>query len=312
MRYNPPYLISIGVAITMSVLLCSAMPTTAQSDSMEYIVKLNGPLRGSMSGQSSPALTFSRGGRGVHSVQSTYITVKVPIENQSEQIQAIRSIPGVESVEPNYPVQISAVSNRLNDPLIAEQTYLNQSTILSALEIVPGRVVKVAVVDTGVDANHPDLSQQIAVNSAEVANGLDDDTNGLIDDIKGYSFYGYSLGRGSADASDVHGHGTHIAGIIAAAANNQQYGSGINPSARIIPVAFMDSGGRGTQFDAAAAIKYAADMGAEVINCSWGYFIYSGVLADAVAYAVAKGALVVAAAGNDGGTFQNFRPVSIA
>ncbi|NBV42138.1 T9SS C-terminal target domain-containing protein, partial [bacterium] len=131
-------------------------------------------------------------------------------------------------------------------------------------------------------------------------NGLDDDGNGYIDDVTGYNFLRFSETGGSNDVSDGHGHGTHISGIIGAIANNGIGGVGINPHARILPVRFLDAGGRGSQYDGAAAIRYAVDNGAEVINCSWGYYIFASILKDAIDYAASKGVIVVGAAGNSG------------
>lgn len=285
----------------------SPVGLVADDDMVEYIVKASGGGISSISDTSrTRTLRFPKEGYSISATTPEYFVIKIPKNTETTWVAKMKAVPGVETVEPNYPVVISDSPASLNDPLIGSQTYLFQSTIVPALQIMPKRSVKVAVVDTGVDRLHPDLEQQIAVNLDESSDGTDNDHNGFIDDRYGYSFYGYSSGRGSNDTHDVHGHGTHIAGIIAAAANNGIFGSGINPSARIIPVPFMDSAGRGTQFDGAAAIKYAVDMGAEIINCSWGYYVYSGVLADAVEYARSHGVLVVAAAGNDGGTITQF------
>jgi len=272
---------------------------------VEYIVKTSGSVS-RIQGLPGQRLRFVAPGASIASTTPEYIVVKIQKSSEAEWVSGMSKVAGVESVEPNYPVQISDSPSALNDPLVSNQAHLFPPTIMAALQVVPIRVVKVAVVDTGVDHTHPDLASQMAVNSAETINSSDDDRNGFIDDRYGYSFYGYSAGRGGSDTRDVHGHGTHVAGVIAAAANNGVFGVGINPSARIIPVPFMDSTGRGTQFDGAAAIKYAVDMGAEIINCSWGYYIYSGVLADAVEYAKSRGVLVVAAAGNDGSTITQF------
>jgi len=279
----------------------------ADDDMVEYVVKASeGAISGMSDSSSAHRLRFPPAGHSIQGTTPEYFVITIPKNTESSWVETMKAVPGVETVEPNYPVMISDSPASLNDPLIGSQAYLFQPTIVPALQILPKRSVKVAVVDTGVDRSHPDLEQQIAVNLNEVSDGTDNDRNGFIDDLYGYSFYGYSVGRGSKDTRDVHGHGTHIAGIIAAAANNGIFGAGINPSARIIPVPFMDSAGRGTQFDGAAAIKYAVDMGAEIINCSWGYYVYSGVLADAVEYARSRGVLVVAAAGNEGGTISQF------
>jgi len=247
-------------------------------------------------------LTFPKPGISVASIESEFVSVEIPEEHVDRFISDSQENPNILSIEPNYPVEICDSVSVLNDPLIYDQAYLFQPVIQHAMEIAVTRNVTVAIVDTGVDITHPELKSKLSTNVYESVDGRDNDGNGFVDDIYGYSFYRFSKGGGSANVSDLNGHGTHLAGIIAASSNNRKFGTGINPSARILSVPFLDSTGRGTQFDAAAAIKYAVDRGAEVINCSWGYYIYSGVLQEAIDYAYAHGAIVLGAAGNDGGT----------
>jgi len=156
-----------------------------------------------------------------------------------------------------------------------------------------GDGVVVAVIDTGVDLNHPDLVNQIWVNAGEIAgNGADDDHNGYVDDVQGWDF-----SSSDNNPDDQNGHGTHVAGSIAAEANG--FGAtGVAPDATIMPVRVLDSNGSGTMSGVAAGIRYAARMGADIVNLSLGGG-YSSVLQSALQYAQQLGVLVVAAAGNE-------------
>ena len=163
---------------------------------------------------------------------------------------------------------------------------------------ITGNGIVVAVVDSGVDYTHPDLDGNIWRNPGEIAgNGIDDDRNGYIDDIRGWDFV-----SGDNDPMDLGfiGHGTHIAGAIAAERNN--FGiTGIAYNAKIMPVRVLPSFGSGSSNNVASGIRYAADNGADVINLSLGNdFFPSDVVNDAIQYANNKGSVVVMAAGNSG------------
>ncbi|MEJ2222997.1 MAG: S8 family peptidase, partial [Desulfobacterales bacterium] len=161
--------------------------------------------------------------------------------------------------------------------------------------------VVVAVIDSGVDVNHPDLQPNIWVNPGETpGNGLDDDGNGYIDDVNGWDFY-----VNDNDPRDAHGHGTHVAGTVAAAGDNGIGITGVSWSAKIMALRFMDAWGIGTTADAISAIEYASAMGADIINNSWGGSGYNQALKDAID---ASGALVVCAAGNSGWNTDTYIP----
>ena len=156
-----------------------------------------------------------------------------------------------------------------------------------------GQGVTVAVVDTGVDLDHPDLASNLFVNPGEIpGNGIDDDQNGYVDDVNGYDF-----AYGDADADDVNGHGTHVAGTIAAL-NNGTGATGVAHNAKILPVKVLRDNGSGSNFSVAAGIRYAADLGADVINLSLGGGFSQAVHA-AINYANSLGSIVIAAAGNE-------------
>ncbi len=160
---------------------------------------------------------------------------------------------------------------------------------------ITGQGVTVAVVDTGVDYNHVDLDANIWSNSGEIAgNGIDDDSNGFIDDIRGWDFIG-----NDNNPMDENIHGTHVAGSIAAE-NNGIGQTGVAFNARIMPVRVLDAQGSGSNLGVANGIRYAANNGAQVINLSLGGSSASSLLLDAIRYATSRGSVVVMAAGNDG------------
>lgn len=155
--------------------------------------------------------------------------------------------------------------------------------------------IKVAVIDTGVDYNHEELKDNILINTKEVANnGIDDDGNGFIDDVRGWNF-----NAKSNNPMDDNEHGTHVSGTIGAKANNGVGTAGVNWNVSILPVKFLDADGSGTLADAVEAIKYATKMGVHVMNNSWGGGGYSKTLFNTIKEARDKGILFVAAAGNE-------------
>ncbi|MEM8936673.1 MAG: S8 family peptidase [Pseudomonadota bacterium] len=162
----------------------------------------------------------------------------------------------------------------------------------------------VAVIDTGIDYFHPDLDRKtIWRNNKETLNGRDDDGNGYIDDIIGWNFI-----EDDGDPWDHAGHGTHVAGVIAAATNNAEGVAGVNPDALIMPLKALNFVGRGSSAAIAKAIYYAADMGANIINLSLGSENLSRIEAMAIEYATSKDVLVIVAAGNDAVDAQTFGP----
>ncbi|MGP1383970.1 MAG: S8 family peptidase [Thainema sp.] len=155
-----------------------------------------------------------------------------------------------------------------------------------------GQGVVVAVIDTGVDYNHVALADNIWANAGEVANnGIDDDGNGYIDDVQGWDF-----AYDDNDPMDNNGHGTHVAGTVAATGANQV--TGVAPDAAIMPIQVLMDNGFGTNADISEGIVYAVDNGADVINLSLGG-TFSADIRDAVEYAWNQGVAVIMAAGNE-------------
>jgi|GEM_PF-1113597 len=227
-----------------------------------------------------------------------------------ETIRAVAKMPEVIAAEPDYLRQVESVDipDLASDPQMAEQWYLEQLGITDAwqhledLGIAAGgsRDVVVAVIDTGVDYTHPDLAGSMWINTGEIpGNGRDDDGNGYVDDIYGASTVGNEWYDHSGDPADDHGHGTHVAGIIAAQANNGSGGAGVAFNVQIMAIKAAQSGGTLASSDIAEAIYYAVDKGADVINMSFGGYGRSTLEEDALQVAYGTSVLV-AAAGNDG------------
>ncbi len=125
--------------------------------------------------------------------------------------------------------------------------------------------ITVAIIDTGIDPLHPDLQNNLWSNAGEIAgNGVDDDGDGLIDDVHGYNFWDQS-----SRIMDENGHGTHLAGVIGAVGNNGLGMAGINWEVRLMVLKFTDPEGGGSTVKAIEAIDYAIEHGAHVINASW-------------------------------------------
>jgi serine protease len=223
----------------------------------------------------------------------------------------LRAVPGVADVEisPSVPV-LGTVS----DPFFPQYGWNLENTGTNAYQQTAvadadvdattgwdtgtgvGRVV--AVVDTGFDSDHPDLAGSLWTNPDEACGSTDTDGNGLAGDCHGWNFYANSP---DVDNGSLGTHGTTVSGVVGARAGNGAGSAGVAPGVQIMPLVV----GGGSSVDVylcAAAIRYAVDHGADVINASWGG-AFSGsaltALRSAIAYADAHGVLVVAAAGND-------------
>jgi subtilisin family serine protease len=156
-----------------------------------------------------------------------------------------------------------------------------------------GQDVVVAIIDSGIDRQHPQLVNQLSINPNETENGIDDDHNGLIDDINGYDFPNQT-----GQIRDGSGHGTHVAGIVAA---DHSAGSikGVAPKAKLLVYDFFDDDGGGSVFNAIAAIRAADLRGARVINASWGGPGCSRSLQETLASLSRRNILFVTASGNE-------------
>jgi subtilisin family serine protease len=187
-----------------------------------------------------------------------------------------------------------------SDPRQGEQWAVAPGSVLdlpAAWQLTQGQGVTVAIVDSGARLDHTDLGANIWTNFDEKpGNGIDDDRNGYVDDVHGVDL---SSRRSGQDIHDGWGHGTHVAGIVAAAENNRGV-VGVAPRAKLMIVKVLDDTGAGNTGNVAEGIRYAAANGARVINCSLGGDTPDRRMNEAVKAAGEAGALVIASAGNDG------------
>lgn len=227
-----------------------------------------------------------------------------------EAIMMLERLPEVEYAEPNYIVRIMSSSaedtiyNHLDaDKYMAEPLYSQQygPAIINLPWLWNQPKSKkrpvIAIIDTGVDIEHPDLKDNIWSNEAEIngAGGKDDDKNGFFDDIHGYDFV-----NNTGVISDRHGHGTHCAGIAAAVGNNGIGITGANPDALIMPIQVMGKNGSGSVATIIKGIDYANANGADILSMSIGGCGYSSAQEEALLKAFYNGKYLVGAAGNDG------------
>ncbi|MDD5043054.1 MAG: S8 family peptidase [Patescibacteria group bacterium] len=193
-----------------------------------------------------------------------------------------------------------------NDPYYKNQWYLNHINLPAAWDYTQGsESVVVAVIDSGVDINHPDLRENIWVNSDEIkGDGIDNDENGYVDDVNGWDFINNipdPLPKYSAAGFTNVGmqHGTVIAGVLAARGNNGEGVAGVSWRSKIMPLRAMNSFGSGDANTVIRAIDYAVDNGAQIINMSFVGFADELSLKQTVERAYNKGVLIVAAGGNN-------------
>ncbi len=230
------------------------------------------------------------------------IDAATPMTSLTEELD---SNPDVAWYEPNY-IRRPAVNDlptTVTDPKMADQWHLQATQVpeawayLKSKGLNPGGSpdVVVAVIDTGIDYNHPDLSANIWTNSGEIpANGIDDDNNGYTDDV-----HGINAVANTGNPIDDHGHGTHVAGIIAAQAGNNEGGVGVAYNSRVMSIKAARNSGILTVSDIVEGINYAVAQGVDVINMSYGGYSRSQLEEDTLAFA-SDYAVLVGAAGNDG------------
>ncbi len=269
---------------------------------------------------------------------SVYILEVVEGTDLAKMKQEYENRPEVEYAELDHKLELFDAPN---DPLFPQQWYLNNTGQgYLGVNRIPGdyndtQVIKygtvdadidaleawernyetttplVGIIDTGVDLDHEDLADHIWTNPGEIPdNGTDDDHNGFVDDFLGWDFSGDTTAIepvGDNDPTDYFGHGTHCAGIAAAVRDNGIGISGINTPCQIMAIKFFPN----SFFSLGAkSIIYAADMGCDVINMSWGSPFPSKLIEDALDYAIYRGVLPIAASGNSGGE-DYFYPASL-
>lgn len=238
------------------------------------------------------------------------------LEEEQKFLELLKLNPSIHQASKN---ENTPLNYEVNDPYLnSNSLYGYNSSDLWNLDIIRAQTawdktlgsptVLVAVIDTGIDRNHADIASNIAINSLEDQGTpqFDDDDNNYADDIYGYNFY-----QNNNNTMDNIGHGTHVAGTIAAIANNNYGIVGIAPLTKILPIKVCESS---CPIDAVVkGIVYATDRGADVINMSLGGPLNSGVelYQDAVSYAHDHGVVIVVSAGNDGENTNFVYPASL-
>ncbi len=222
-----------------------------------------------------------------------------------EAIQSVYEDDNVLYAEPDYEVQAIDIPD---DPSFSSlwgmhntgQTGGTADADIDAMEAwdlsTDSRNIVVGIIDTGIDYNHEDLSNNIWVNDDEIPdNGLDDDGNGYVDDV-----YGWDFVYDDNDPMDGHNHGTHVAGTVGAEGDNGIGVAGVTWNVQLMALKFLNDGGSGSTSDAIEAIEYAIANGANLTNNSWGGGGRSRALRDVILAAHEANQLFVAAAGNSG------------
>ena len=222
-------------------------------------------------------------------------TFKMPISEIEQTLQKLSEIGEIEFLEPDFEVQATQVkTSSFNQAQWAH--HLIQSEQAWAKSNGAHHLV-VAVVDSGIDYQHIDLKNIIWKNSLEIMNGLDDDRNGYVDDIRGWNF----VEKNNDPKTNVNSnHGTHVAGIIGSQGNTSSSVKGETQHVRLLPLRFISETGTGSTSNAIRAIDYAIQKKVFAINNSWGSFNRSEALSQAISRAEKAGILFLAAAGNDG------------
>ena len=253
-----------------------------------------------------------------------WVRIDLPEDADLEAIMAsLEDDSSIAAVEPDFLFRLSgaesptsvdsqsfstaSIPTDSSDPAMSSQWHLdaiNAPEAWSHLESIGQPAggasdIVVAVIDTGVDYTHEDLAANMWVNTQEIAgNGIDDDGNGFVDDIHGVAVVSSTYSH-SGDPMDDHAHGTHVAGIVAASANNDLGGVGVAYNSKIMAIKALQYSGVGASTDIAEAIYYAVENGADIINMSFGSYSESQIVRDALEVAFGQ-CVLVAAAGNDG------------
>lgn len=218
----------------------------------------------------------------------------------SSNMDVMDAIPGLQELEeisyaqPHYLPVLAGVPN---DSLIEKiRVHHELIGLYNAWEVNQGdTTIVIGIVDTGTDLDHVDLRENLSVNHLEIINGLDDDGDGYVDNR-----FGWDVAENDNDPQVLKSsHGVHMCGLVAAVPNNRIGVAGVGFQCRFLPVKIADDA-TGALVAAYEGVKYAADAGADIINCSWGSYDIGNFERDVIDYAVnVKNCLLVGAAGND-------------
>lgn len=218
-------------------------------------------------------------------------------------IESLKADENIEYAEPVYAAKTFATPN---DPFYNSQGYLKKVKAPEAWNIQDNaNGIIVAVVDSGSELDHPDLATNIYINTGEIPDdGIDNDGDGFIDNYYGWDFGGSTLGSGGDKDPSVKSkaadHGVHVSGLVSAVTNNGIGVASIAKNAKLLVVKVGVDDDAENLYYGYQGIMYSVLKGAKIINCSWGSSVKSSFGQDVIDYAISKGCLVVAAAGNSG------------
>jgi subtilisin family serine protease len=205
--------------------------------------------------------------------------------NPTAALAQLRKDPGVVYAEADGTIHVDAIPN---DPGFVQQWGLTAINAPAAWDITTGSPsVVIALIDSGVDLTNPDIAPKVWTNPVPTADGYPND------------FHGWNFVNNTANIQDDNGHGTHVAGIMAAASDNAYGVAGVDWGAHIMPLKTIDAFGNGSVDAAVSAIYYAVAHGAKVINASWSGPSADLALENAISYANSRGVVFVTAAGNE-------------
>ncbi len=263
-------------------------------------------------GQSLDSLVTTAGSDGwsVSGLGVGLYSLRTPSAGVAEIVSWAESTPGITSIEPDFALGSALLPNDSAYGQLWGLSNLGQSGGVVDVDIdapeawrvtTGSRTVVIAVIDSGVDVNHPDLAGNIWQNPGEIpGNGIDDDGNGFVDDVSGWDFV-----SNDNRPQDDNGHGTHVAGILGAVGNNAAGIAGVNWQVSILPLKFLDDSGSGSTADAIAAMNYVATLRGQGVNIvaannSWGGGGFSSAMRSAISRLGDLDVTFVAAAGNEG------------
>lgn len=319
---------SLALVGTSTLLTGQALAALAPHVPGELIVKFNG---GQDKALGTLSRVGAQVDRTIELSQDQLFVVKTANKSLESVIEQLEADPNIAFAEPNFiyslvkPVEEVTLDEFLRPLKEAQHPYSTPSDprfgqlwglqntgdnepnsttpgvvgadidALKAWDLTKGsKDVTIAVIDTGIDYNHPDLKENMWINPNEIpGNGIDDDGNGYVDDVHGYNF-----AVDSGDPFDGNDHGTHCAGTIGAVHDNDEGVAGVMSDVNFVAVKFLTDAGSGTTESAIKSIDYATSLDVDIMSNSWGGGGRSQALEDAITRASEKGILFVVAAGN--------------
>jgi serine protease len=265
----------IIMLVGLALLLCAGITggSAVRSAGEQPGKTIEVPAQWIIQWRQDPPEAFLAESRIVRQYPASHVTVAQPQPELGEEewLSHWKESPLVESISPNQKVKVARTPN---DPLLPNQHYLKQIRAEEAWDVVTGSDLVIAVVDTGVDLNHPDLLDKLVP--------------------------GINLIQTGTFPDDDNGHGTNVAGVIAAAADNDKGTAGLLWNARIMPIKALEADGNGDEDKLGEGIRYAIHNGARIVVLSLGLNKQSAYMEQVVAEAELAGVLLVAASGNEG------------